>query len=31
MDLVYLAVFVAFWALIAGMAVGSARLEGPKP
>jgi hypothetical protein len=30
MELVYLALFVAFWLLLAGMAAGCARLEGPK-
>jgi len=31
MDLAYLALFVAFWLLLAGMAAGCARLEGPRP
>jgi hypothetical protein len=30
MDLVYLGVFVALWLLVHGMAVGCARLGGPK-
>lgn len=30
MDVVYLALFVACWLLLAGMAVGCARLERPK-
>jgi hypothetical protein len=29
MDLVYLALVVAFWLLLVGMAKGCARLEGP--
>ena len=29
MDLVYLALTLAFWALLVGMAAGCARLEGP--
>jgi hypothetical protein len=29
MDLVYLALFVIFWLLLAGMAAGCARLERP--
>ena len=30
MDVAYLALAVAFWALLAGMAVGCAKLGGPK-
>ena len=30
MDLVYIALFVVFWLLLAGMAAGCARLERPK-
>jgi len=31
MDVLYVALGVVFWLLIAGMAVGCARLGGPKP
>ena len=31
MDLVYIALAVASWLLVAGMAVGCARLGGAKP
>ena len=30
MDLAYIALFVVFWLLLAGMAVGCARLERPR-
>jgi len=30
MDVVYVALGVAFWLLLAGMAVGCAKLGGPK-
>ena len=30
MDLAYIALAVAFWLLVAGMAVGCAKLGGPK-
>jgi hypothetical protein len=31
MDVAYLALAIAFWLLMAGMALGCARLGGPKP
>jgi hypothetical protein len=31
MDVTYLALVVVFWLLMAGMAVGCAKLGGPKP
>ena len=31
MDIAFLALFVALWLLIAGMAAGCARLERPQP
>lgn len=31
MDLIYVALVLVFGLLIAGMALGCARLEGPKP